>query len=326
MNLKVSIIIPVYNVEKYIAKCIQSLLAQTYKNFEAIIVDDGSPDNSIQIAKELVNGDPRFVFLEKENGGLSSARNLGLDYMKGDYVAFLDSDDYFHHECLDKVITEFEKNRKIDIVIFGTLWVSEKGEVLHKTTSDIAKYCVYKDILLYENSIEQMVWNKVYHRDVFVDERFYEGIIYEDTEIIPRLLLNKKLSHLPYYLYRYIQREGSITNEYNRLSISSIFFILNSHREFLEKLGLYNEYKMYYEIGYIYRTFYHELKKIVSYSQHYDQDIRLFKKSLDEKIISWNNILRAHGVFSKSFLLVLLFKIHPKLILAIDKFKRLLGR
>lgn len=325
MSSKVSIIVPVYKVEKYIAKCIQSLLDQTYKNFEAIIVDDGSPDDSIQIAKALVGDDPRFIFLEKENGGLSSARNFGLDYVTGDYIAFLDSDDYFIQDCLNKAMIEFERNSKIDIVLFGTLWVSEKGEILQKTTSDIIKYNTSKDILLYENSIEQMVWNKVYHRDVFVDERFCEGIIYEDTEIIPRLLLNKNLSCLPYYLYGYVQREGSITNKYNPLSVSSIFFILNSHREFLEKLGQYNEYKMYYEKGYIWICLYKEYVKLMSYEQRVD-DLIEFNGCLNTHIVSCKSILKNHGLLSKTFILVLLFKIHPKLIVLLYKLKKSFGK
>ena len=89
-----SVIVPVYNVEKYIEKCIQSLLDQTYHKFEALIIDDGSVDRSIEIAKQLVKDDPRFLFFKKENGGLSSARNCGLDHATGDYIALLDSDHY----------------------------------------------------------------------------------------------------------------------------------------------------------------------------------------------------------------------------------------
>ena len=88
MTPLVSIIIPVYKVEKYIEKCMQSLLDQTYDNFEALVVDDGSPDSSITLAKELVGNDSRFIFFEKENGGQGSARNLGLDHAKGEYIAF----------------------------------------------------------------------------------------------------------------------------------------------------------------------------------------------------------------------------------------------
>ena len=112
----ISIIVPVYNVERYIKKCLLSICNQSYKDFECLIVDDGSKDNSINIAKEVVGEDDRFLFFTKENGGLSDARNFGLEKAKGEYVCFIDSDDYVDPQSL-REIEYYAKNHKSDVVI-----------------------------------------------------------------------------------------------------------------------------------------------------------------------------------------------------------------
>lgn len=322
---KISIIIPVYNVEKYIAKCIQSLLDQTYTNFEAIIVDDESPDNSIQIAKSLVGDDPRFIFLEKENGGQSSARNMGIDYAKGDYLAFLDPDDYFANETLELNINIFKNYPEVDITLFGTLWITEAGDVVRETHSDIDLYYTCNDILLFQNSIEHMIWNKCYKREVFDGMRFIEGVIYEDTEIMPKLLFQKKLYKIEKYLYFYTQRVNSSINSYSSMRIRSNFIYLESYKKFLIFNGLYGKYKNYYELGYIHRTFVDELGRLVQFSLNYDHDLAYFKKRIDLNLISFKNILLTYSILSKPFILVFLFRIHPKLILLLYQLKKLLG-
>ena len=99
----ISIIVPVYNVEKYLKKCLDSILSQTYKNFEVIIVNDGSPDNSQKIIDEYKKKDKRIIVLEKENGGLSSARNYGIEHANGKYISFVDADDYIEKDYVEKL-------------------------------------------------------------------------------------------------------------------------------------------------------------------------------------------------------------------------------
>lgn len=117
----VSIIIPIYNVEKYIEKCLLSVQHQTYKNIEVLMVNDGTKDRSGELAKPFSNNDARFCYLEKENGGLSSARNLGLKNATGEYVYFLDSDDWLKEDYIEKMVGEFEEsgkcNNSVDVVI-----------------------------------------------------------------------------------------------------------------------------------------------------------------------------------------------------------------
>ena len=129
MNHKISIIIPVYKVEPYIEKCMQSLLDQTYTNFEALIVDDGSPDQSINLAKNIVGNDKRFIFLQKKNGGVPSARNYGLDQATGNYIAFLDSDDYFSPNFLKHMLNAI-LDSKADISICDINIVNNNGKAL----------------------------------------------------------------------------------------------------------------------------------------------------------------------------------------------------
>ena len=115
----ISIIVPVYNAEKTIKKCIDSILAQTYRNFELILINDGSRDSSLNILKEYENTDERIVVISQENSGVSVARNKGIDSARGDYIIFVDSDDYISENALEVLKGEIEKNSKLDMVISG---------------------------------------------------------------------------------------------------------------------------------------------------------------------------------------------------------------
>ena len=124
---KISIIVPVYKVEQYLPKCINSILAQTYQYWELLLIDDGSPDNSGKICDEFAQKDERIRIFHKKNGGVSSARNLGLDYAEGDYVMFVDSDDWLSNDCLRVCVHEVEAN-KLDALQFGFISVISNNE------------------------------------------------------------------------------------------------------------------------------------------------------------------------------------------------------
>lgn len=120
--LKVSIIVPVYKAEPYIRKCIDSILSQTFTNFELLLIDDGSPDNCGKICDEYAELDTRVHVFHKENGGVSAARNLGLDHAKGDYVCFIDSDDWIDPDMLETLIG-WEQKKQTDLLFFGLKYV-----------------------------------------------------------------------------------------------------------------------------------------------------------------------------------------------------------
>ena len=126
---KISIIIPVYNVETYIHKCIGSVLAQTYRNIEVILVDDGSPDNSGIICDEYAKKDKRVIVIHKKNGGLSDARNAGIDAATGDYIVFVDSDDYIAPDMIEKLY-ETQKRNNADITVCGYRWVEFRCTII----------------------------------------------------------------------------------------------------------------------------------------------------------------------------------------------------
>ena len=135
MSPKISIIVPVYKVEPYIHKCIDSILNQTFKEFELILVDDGSPDNCGNICDEYAKKDNRVRVIHKENGGISSARNIGLDVSNGEYIGFVDSDDYIKLDMYERLYNSCKVNNA-DISIIGTIEVDENGKKLYEHIPD----------------------------------------------------------------------------------------------------------------------------------------------------------------------------------------------
>ena len=195
---KISIIVPIYNVEKYLTNCIDSILNQTFKDFELILVNDGSTDNSFEICKHYKDIDDRICIIDKKNGGLSSARNAGLDIAKGEYIGFVDSDDYIHPQMYELLYNQIIKN-KADISMCEFKKVSEfnKKELSDKVILNQEveilnnKEAVFK---LGENgSVTYVIaCNKLYKKSLFNNIKFKEGIIHEDEYIIHRLLYQVK--------------------------------------------------------------------------------------------------------------------------------------
>lgn len=312
MNKRISIIIPVYNVEKYIAKCIQSLLSQTYDNFEAVLVNDGSPDNSIGVAKQLIGDDARFIFLDKKNGGQASARNLGLDHISGDYVAFLDSDDYLKNDFLEKILKEFGHNPALDIVACGYKQVDDHENTLWGIMPNAKGYYEHNDILFRYEYLDYSVCNKVYRRSVWENHRFIDGIIYEDKEVLPRLCYQKNIGVVEEYLYYYVRRQGSTMNSYNlQRSVESMAYVYRSFYEFLKSVKIYDDYKDYYQEAYIKYCFYQHLYMILAYSNSYEADCVYLAENINTNIINAQNINRYYGVFSKQFMMLIFFKNSP---------------
>ena len=215
MNDLISVIIPVYNVEKYLEKCINSVINQTYKNLEIILVNDGSTDNCPNICDEFAKKDSRIRVIHKQNGGLSSARNAGLDIANGQYIGFVDSDDYIHTEMYQKLY-EALISQNADLSICSYEEVTEKGK-------SIDGFSPIKDEILDANNallkLNQekfwyyvVVYTKLYNKNIFKDIRFPESKINEDQFIVHEVFYNcKKIVTIPNKLYYYVQRNGSIT-------------------------------------------------------------------------------------------------------------------
>lgn len=186
-NVLVSVIVPVYNVENYLEKCINSVLEQTHQNFELILVDDGSPDKSGEICDRYAEKDNRIKVIHKENGGQSSARNVGLNIASGDYFIFLDSDDFLNIHALEITVKNCINNN-CEICDFSSLDTPDHSIPYYDDVSNNIK--VYETEYLLQNYhsflplFNKSASNKLYSRNVFQKLRFPEGMIYEDTAII----------------------------------------------------------------------------------------------------------------------------------------------
>lgn len=215
--MRFSIIIPVYNVENYIRKCLDSVMQQGYCNYEVIVVNDGSTDCSQSIIDEYTNKDPRICGYIKKNGGLSDARNFGLQYVTGDYIVFLDSDDYLEEDLLQRLNNVLEQHGKVDLVRYSFQKVDEKGEVIEKIISDDFVNFDMKDAVekIWEKDCVEPAWSYAYRTAFFMENGFQypKGFYHEDYGLTPYIILKaEKISSLSYVGLNYVQRAGSIMN------------------------------------------------------------------------------------------------------------------
>ena len=224
---KISVIIPVYKVEKYLTKCLDSILAQTYTNFEAFLVDDGSTDNCPNICDEYAQKDKRFKVIHKKNGGLSSARNAALDIMTGKYVTFVDSDDWVeptYLECLYKAIKEYD----CDVSICSDTFWDEDGKTYYRGMESVSSFFEKKDCysLFYKQRLVRVTaWGKLFTSQMFEKTRFPNGVNFEDAYILPELLANVKvgINVIDKQLYNYLAyRQGSISTAANERAFEEI--------------------------------------------------------------------------------------------------------
>ncbi len=238
--MKVSVIVPVYNVRQYIKEALDSLINQSYRDLEIILVDDGSTDGSGDICDEYQKKDDRILVIHQENGGLSAARNAGLDIMSGDVISFLDPDDAFSSTMIEEMISALQKNN-VDIIEckyarYNQIELLDEETLVHKisnTKTKIGKYtnkgaikCILNDGLAF------CVWNKIYKKNIWENVRFPEGQNFEDLYVIIQLLSNAKaLFVLDKKLIMYRTRSGSITDT---LSYKNIYDNVNSWSHYVE--------------------------------------------------------------------------------------------
>ena len=217
MASKISVIIPVYNVEQYLEKCLDSILNQTYKNIEIILVNDGSIDKSGVICDEYSRKYNNIKVFHKENGGVSSARNLGITVAKGEYITFADPDDFLNKDMY-KILYENAKNYNSDITICSVNEIRENVIATEDNTGKINKYSKKDAINGYFNDIypfnHNYLWNKLFKRAMFDEIKLNEKITYqEDSEIMIKLLnLSENIIYVGIPLYNYDLRLGSLSS------------------------------------------------------------------------------------------------------------------
>ena len=211
---KVSVIVPVYNVELYLEKCLLSLVNQTLQDIEIIVVNDGSRDHSQQIIEKFQQEHPQKIFAyTKENGGLSDARNFGLDRAKGKYIGFVDSDDYVSDAMFEEMLNLAEKHQA-EITLCNLQKVDENGNVTQQLTQlpGFTEKIILENNMSVFSDISYFACNKLFRRELFNNKRFRKGIHFEDIELIPQLVLESKvIGFTPAYHYQYLERSQSIS-------------------------------------------------------------------------------------------------------------------
>lgn len=274
--IKVSIIVPVYNVEGYIEKCLDSLVNQTLQEIEIIIVNDGSKDNSKRIIEKFIKLYPqKIIYIEKKNGGLSDARNYGIPYAKGEYIAFLDSDDYVNIDMYEKMY-EKAKQENSDMVQCNFYW-----EYPNKCKFGKMEICNNKKEILEKGRVE--AWNKLIKKEILekANIEFPKGYYYEDVEFTYKLVpfLNK-VSYLEEPYVHYVQREGSIANVQNERT-KEIFDVLDHVIQYYKENEYYEEYQEELEYVYIRYAFCRSLLRMIKIQEEEVRD-KLLKLTWDK--------------------------------------------
>ncbi len=245
---KISVIVPIYKVEKFLRRCLRSIQNQSFTDFEVLMIDDDSPDSSAAIAKEFAKADKRFKYFHKENGGLSDARNYGIDRVKGEYISFIDSDDHVHKDFLKIMYEACEKNHadmaycKFMYSYFNT------GLKLPRPSSAKTGVMARDDALIaliHDSMFQSYAWNKLYNAKLFTDHQIrYPYMYFEDIATSVRLLhKSNKLAVTAKHLYYYEKRFGSIVGTMNAEKITDYWRSILSQRNYFQYIGEYEKFK-----------------------------------------------------------------------------------
>lgn len=271
--MKFSIIVPIYNVERYLEECLKSLINQSYKNIEIILVNDGSTDNSETICQEYKLKDKRVKYIKKKNGGLSSARNEGLKCATGEYYLFVDSDDYVSTK-LCEILNEIITKEKADLVQYEFQKFLDGEKAIDKNND---KYLIsnkfnsdnsYQNYLLSEN-IKREAWNKAYKKEIFKDIKFPEGRIAEDLATTYKIIKKaNKIICINNELYFYRIRNNSIMG---KGSMKLYYDAMLAHYEiYLDSIGRGKKFEKK-----AYSNYFNNLLKIYSKNEFEKENVYL---------------------------------------------------
>lgn len=284
MKPGISIIVPIYNVEKYLQRCIDSILKQTFKDFELILVDDGSPDKCGEICDEYKKKDSRVRVIHKENGGLSDARNAGLDIAKGDYIGFVDSDDFINKNMY-QVLYEAIINTRAEVSQCKFKYFSNESEIKEINYGD-EEYKLYRNTEAIESVIENEilnvnVWNKLYSRHLFKDIRFPKGKIHEDEFVTYKLFFySNRICYVNKELYYYFNNSQGIMRSNSILKKLDWIEAIEERNEFLlntAEIDLYNRSNK--------NLFFNLVKyKYILKNNNYINDNGKYIKLIDDKV------------------------------------------
>ena len=261
----ISVIVPVYKVEDYLERCLDSILSQTFSDFELILVDDGSPDRCGMICDEYKEKDQRIKVIHKENGGLSDARNKGIDIAHGDYLSFIDSDDWIHPQYLELLMKANEENHtSISICDFLRTDHFEKADIIKNPNVDLRELPSF----FKEKNVQAITaWGALYNKDLFSDIRYPVGKIHEDEFTTYKVLFQTEcISYVDEKLYYYFDTPGSIMNRPWSIKRTDVLYALDERYRFFTDRGE---------------------KELAMYT----------KRAFDQWNNTWNIIARKHGLY-----------------------------
>lgn len=299
----ISVVLPIYNVEKYLRRCLDSVVNQTYKNLEILLINDGSTDNCLKICEEYAKSDNRVKVINKKNAGLGMARNTGIDYAKGEYICFFDSDDYIELNTIEKLY-KIIVSEQPEIVCYGFNKVNGEGKITEKNIPQIGKNVFensdviskFLPNLISENpqngkasNLNMSAWAAIYSMKLikendwkFVSER---EIISEDVYSLLSLYKNvKKVAILEEALYYYCENDTSLTNIYRKDRYEKIEYCYKRCVELCRKIGYPEEIELRIIYPYIGNTI-AALKQIVCSSNSFEEKIKELKKIMDNDTI-----------------------------------------
>lgn len=337
LDNKVSVIVPVYNVEEYLDQCVESIVNQTYTNLEIVLVDDGSPDNCPQICDRWAEQDSRIKVIHKKNGGLSDARNYGIEHATGDYLIFIDSDDYINDNCIEILLNALLENgcsmsAARFVLVYENVFSDEQFSNNIFVVDNKAYWNMYyRNLFKSDNTISGALINgchKLMKKELFTDIRFPVGRINEDTFTTYKIVsLCERIALVDKPLYNYIYRESSLShNEDDKAQMKSLdlieamkerldYFISSNIDNDLIKYAYIDLLDSMIERYYVAKCKYNNLHLAQNIKQDYKEVYRLAKQSN-----AFDNQL-----YKKRSSLYYLFYINETLFRIIRKLKRVTG-
>lgn len=304
----ISVIVPSYNVAPYLQRCVDSLIGQTYSDLEIILVDDGSTDDTGILCDRIAEGDSRIKVIHKENGGLSDARNAGIDIATGEFYSFIDGDDFIEPDTYEVMIKEMS-DPQVSIVAGGFAITDVQGNTRISMSPErqyLTKEEAFMDLLGGKNYITQSSCNKLFRSSLFEKIRYKKGILNEDMEILPRLLdVSNDVVLLNKAVYHYIKKPGSITTadysmeRYRAIEVERDIYLLCKN-----KYPKLQPYASFYEL----KSLYEMLCNLVGCANH--KDFKLQELIIRFKIVSvvirckrWREISNIHKEEMKTYFL-----------------------
>lgn len=313
-TIKVSVIVPVYNTEHYIEQCLKSILNQTFKDIELIIIDDNSTDNSYHIIKKLIQGNSNIKYIQnKENKGVSYVRNKAVMEATGDYILFVDSDDYLDKNMIETMYNEVSNN-DLDMAICGYFIDYEDGNTQNRIINldenhIYSGYDILRELLHHKNGVTGHSWNKILKTSIIKDNdiKYPEHMkIYEDIAFFSKLLpYCKKVKNIKKMFYHYIQRNNSSIKTLDERVILDTEEIIRLVNKNLNELNLMDKFKDEY-CAFVMRMFSVATHKIYSYSTDSKLQKEYIKKLLNSNIL---NIKENYKNFNDKYIYDLFHKI-----------------